>query len=84
MASKKQYYEEDVGPIIRRSFILNIIIVELLWSILAILCIHTGTLAGIICGVALLVTLFSLLILLFYSTPLLFFVAGALPPLAVL
>ena len=84
IASKKQYYEEDVGPRIRRSFILNMIIVELLWSILAILCINTGKMAGIICGISLLVTLFSLLILLFYSTPLLFFVAGALPPLAVL
>lgn len=84
IASKKQYYEEDIGPKIRRSFILNMIIVEILWAILAIFCIQTGTLTGIICGVALLVTLFILLILLFYSTPLLFFIAGALPPLATL
>jgi PAS domain S-box-containing protein len=84
IASKKQYYEEDIGPKIRRSFILNMIIVEILWAILAIFCIQTGTLTGIICGVSLLVTLFILLILLFYSTPLLFFIAGALPPLATL
>lgn len=84
IASKKQFSQQDIGPGIRRSFLLNLIVVEVWWALLGVLCLLTGTLTGQICGAVLLVTLASLLVLLFYSTPMLFLIVGALPPMAAL
>lgn len=84
IASQKQFSQQDIGPGIRRSFLLNLIVVEVWWALLGVLCLLTGTLTGQICGAVLLVTLASLLVLLFYSTPMLFLIVGALPPMAAL
>ncbi len=82
--SKNQFHRQNVDPIVRCRFTYSLILMEVWWALLGILCINTGTLTGLTCGVVILVTLASLLVLLFHSTPVLFFVAGALPPVAVL
>ncbi len=82
--SKNQFYQQIVDPRVRCSFTYNLVLMEIWWALLGILCINTGTLTGQACGVVILVTLASLLVLLFYSTPIIFLVAGALPPMAAL
>lgn len=83
-ASRKAFLGQTVDQASRLSFMVNLITGELWWGVLAVVCINTGTLAGQICGVVLLLTLASLLVLLFYSTSAVYLIAGALPATAAL
>jgi PAS domain S-box-containing protein len=82
--SRKQFHQQAIDPSTRCSFAYNLVVMELWWALLAVLCINTGTLTGQTCGVIILITLVNLLVLLFYTIPVLFLIAGAFPPMAAL
>jgi PAS domain S-box-containing protein len=75
---------EPVGQWARRRFVAYCVAINLWWLLIGVLFWSAGTMTGQASGAVVFLAVGSVLVLLFYSTPVVFLVAGATPAIAAL